>query len=582
MEQKSLETKEEHLSKIQILVEQSDYDSAIEQIAAYKETWDYDDEIAVLEGEALISTGKPMEAIISIEKGLAHNSSNYELYFMLGESYELLGNGECAELCYRYAVYQCHKEDDLPFLKQNLERFLQAFGTILPKLSILIKVSKNPDWLKLCLKMIPLYTIPERYEILFIEDDPSPELQKWLREESIGKFIPAPADSSDSVVNPSGYNRAIECAEPGSDLVIIEEGGLPLEHTFFTLQMALYGIPETGAAGSVANTFGKYLKRSCLSADEAVSYAHQYNVPSESIPVSSLELPGPIYMLRRFFIKRYGWFDPDFSHSYYQIRDYFFRLIRNNKKVLLCPNSLCIVTSQKPHSWDKNGLDRFHRKWGVNLTYSCFSRDDLLSLIQREPESFNAPVHILEVGCACGATLLELKRRFPRAELYGIELDQGPASIAGHFASISQANIEDSTLDYPENFFDYIIFGDVLEHLRDPGKVLERIKTHLKADGSIIASIPNVMHISVVKGLLSGYWTYENAGILDRTHLKFFTYQEILRMFQDCGYQIDSVSATAIPVSEEDEALVSQLAKIRNVPENWFKAYQYLVTARRC
>ncbi|WP_125141503.1 class I SAM-dependent methyltransferase [Clostridium transplantifaecale] len=571
-------TREELLYKIQIALEQTNFSVSQQLIETYKKHWEYSDELAVLEGESLISTGQPDKALFCIEAGLACNSSNHELYFMLGEAYELLNNMVCAELCYRYSIYQCHEKNDLDFLLDNLSRFHTSFGSPLPKLSLVLRVNKNTSWLKLCLQVISLFTMPEHFEILFLKEFSSPVQDELIANQSLGTIIPYDAQNISAC-----YNLAIEQAEKSSDFVIIDEGGLPLEHSLFTLQLALHQSHEVGAVGSISNhpSCSGYMKKTCPTVNDAMAYAHIYNVPNQSALVKTFDLPGPIYMFKRSFIKRYGWFDTEFTLGSYQIKDYLIRLIRSDKSVLLCPNSLSILTAdcQLPTLGEETEL--FYKKNGINLSYSCFARKDLLSLISIPSADYSVPINVLEVGCACGSTLIELNRRFPNAALYGIETDEGAASIAAHFANISNENIENFSLNYPNDFFDYIIFGDVLEHLKEPGKVLDTVKTYLRKDGWILASIPNVMHISVLRPLLNGFWTYENAGILDRTHLKFFTYQEILRLFQDEGYLIKEISATTVPITEEDKKLISRLAELQNVPEQWFQAYQYLVLAQK-
>lgn len=72
-----------------------------------------------------------------------------------------------------------------------------------------------------------------------------------------------------------------------------------------------------------------------------------------------------------------------------------------------------------------------------------------------------------------------------------------------------------------KKIFDYIILGDVLEHLTDPWKIVNELKQYLKKDGCLISSIPNIMHVSVLRNLVLGNFTYEDSGILDKTHLRF-------------------------------------------------------------
>ena len=93
----------------------------------------------------------------------------------------------------------------------------------------------------------------------------------------------------------------------------------------------------------------------------------------------------------------------------------------------------------------------------------------------------------------------------------------------------------------------------------------------------ILASIPNVMHHSVMKGLLSGKWTYKEAGILDKTHLSFFTRDEIVKLFQSSGYSRMSISSNYL-YSDEDEKFIKKLNEISDEDRtDEFKTYQYLL-----
>ena len=111
----------------------------------------------------------------------------------------------------------------------------------------------------------------------------------------------------------------------------------------------------------------------------------------------------------------------------------------------------------------------------------------------------------------------------------------------GHYfnRTVVIADIETSSIDLPNKYFDCIVFNDILEHVRDPWNVLKRFKSYLKEDGCIIASIPNVRYYNNVKRLLlHKSWDYESSGILDYGHLRFFTKKSILSMFYECGYTV--------------------------------------------
>ncbi len=131
------------------------------------------------------------------------------------------------------------------------------------------------------------------------------------------------------------------------------------------------------------------------------------------------------------------------------------------------------------------------------------------------------------------------------AEVWGIELVGEVAEKATQrLDKVINRTVEDAIPLLPDRHFDAIILADVLEHLQDPFFVLEHIKEKLADKGEIVASIPNVRHWSVLKGLLEGRWDYQEAGILDRTHLRFFTRTQRLQLFNDAGFDIKEMKAT--------------------------------------
>lgn len=132
--------------------------------------------------------------------------------------------------------------------------------------------------------------------------------------------------------------------------------------------------------------------------------------------------------------------------------------------------------------------------------------------------------------------------------------------------------------------FDYIILGDILEHLVEPEKLLKCLKSHLSDKGVIIASIPNILHFSAIGEILKGSFEYTDAGVLDRTHLRFFTLYNCIMMLQNCGYEIDTIQRVMSPPSgqqAEMEALIDQLVRIPGVVDkDQFLTVQYIFKLR--
>ncbi len=167
---------------------------------------------------------------------------------------------------------------------------------------------------------------------------------------------------------------------------------------------------------------------------------------------------------------------------------------------------------------------------------------------------------VLDVGCATGYLAEALTER--GCSVSGLEFDAAAAEEARpHLERLVVGDIE--TMDLAETFgderFDVIVFGDVLEHLRDPLAALRKARALLADRGSVVASIPNVAHGSVRLALMAGRFDYQVLGLLDSTHIRFFTRSSIEDLFREAGLvPIDVRRTTAgffdtpVPVRESE------------------------------
>ncbi len=150
---------------------------------------------------------------------------------------------------------------------------------------------------------------------------------------------------------------------------------------------------------------------------------------------------------------------------------------------------------------------------------------------------------VLELGCAHGRMTKYMKEQLD-CLVDIVELDEEAGSVAASWANKSfAANLEDPDIwqelqDVDCKNYDYIIFADVLEHLHDPKRVLTSSKQLLRSDGSIWISIPNIGYNGVVLDLLNENFTYRDTGIMDSTHLKFFSLNSLLKLVEECGLTI--------------------------------------------
>jgi 2-polyprenyl-3-methyl-5-hydroxy-6-metoxy-1,4-benzoquinol methylase len=203
--------------------------------------------------------------------------------------------------------------------------------------------------------------------------------------------------------------------------------------------------------------------------------------------------------------------------------------------------------------------------------YAC-DRAEMLAFV---PPSVR---RILDVGCGEGSFGRSLKGRDPEITLYGIEVEPAPATratawydnvITGEFPADLPADVRE---------LDCAVFNDVLEHLIDPWAALRALHNHLADDAVIVASIPNLRYLPVLyKLLVNGTFTYTPTGVLDQTHLRFFTKKSIVELFESTGYSVDSIQG----INPLERWQIRFLRAILPAFANDVRFIEYAVVARR-
>ena len=213
---------------------------------------------------------------------------------------------------------------------------------------------------------------------------------------------------------------------------------------------------------------------------------------------------------------------------------------------------------------------------------SAFSSHTLL--VQALPVDGNGN-SLLDVGCAGGYLSAIFAGRGYR--VVGLERAGGAGSNFPRNIRLIEADL-DQGLPRFDNSFNYVICADILEHLRDPGKLLREAWAVLEPDGRLVASLPNSGHLYFRLNVLFGRFPQDDNGLFDRTHMRFFMWQGWVELLRAGGFRIESVQPTGTPVglalpSLEGSWVVNLLERVSywlaRVWKNLF-AYQFIVVAR--
>jgi SAM-dependent methyltransferase len=212
-------------------------------------------------------------------------------------------------------------------------------------------------------------------------------------------------------------------------------------------------------------------------------------------------------------------------------------------------------------------------------------RYDILQFIVDVHEKDDS-YRVLEIGCGYGKTLEFLSEKCPNVKLHAIEIDK---IMAEHlekecpdvFVLNKDIGLADN-MPYKENSFDYIILADVLEHLHDPWTVLRNLKKYLADDGKILASIPNFGNFMVLTNCFKGYFAYGSKDIINKGHLRYFMYEDILQLFNANGFVIEEMLKNVSPVIPDYQKIFDKLLEDKIITKNvydFIDTYQFVIKA---
>lgn len=579
------------MEEILQLIQEEQWEDAALAVSYKMDAGLYNDTIAVLAATINEHFGDIETFLLNIETGLKYNHENYELYLMLGNYYAGI-NCNQAYLCYENAEYYCRKNgnaDDLECICQMKQELLNTQNVTVKPYSFVILSYNTLEMTRDCIESIRRTCNPDSYELIVIDNASKDGSAEWLDEQEDIIFI----QNKDNVGFPAGCNQGIAAAAPENDIMLLNSDTIMMPNAMFTLRMGLYDSEHNGAAGCVTNNTGnrQVIDQPFGSVAEYTRYAVKNNIPANHVYEYKVWLIGFALLLKRTALTQVGLLDERFTPGNYEDNDLGVRFTQAGFHNVLCWNSFIFHWGGK--SFEQAGsqnysdvmqinMKKYEEKWGISPIYYMNAREDLMQLIHHDKQS---PIRVLEIGCGAGVTLGRIQYCYPNSEVHGIESLKDAADLGAVNFDIIYGDVEHMEFPYEKDYFDYIVFGDTLESLINPDLALKKIKPYLKRDGCILAGISNLMNAGIVYNILKGYFPYEKTDFTGAPRLRFFTYEEIQKLFEKTGYRIEEVLRFCLEgnTAKDYKDIFDSLLKIEGVADReQFDTYQYLIRAKGC
>jgi O-antigen biosynthesis protein len=454
--------------------------------------------------------------------------------------------------------------------------------------SIIILTYNQLSFTKQCLDSIYRNTNEEDIEIIIVDNGSSDGTIDYLKKSPGLKTVFNETNAGFA----KGCNQGLDIAT-GQAILFLNNDTIVTKNWLESMITLLYSDEKIGMVGPVSNYVNGPQQIPVDYSDiEAIQdFSSKYCESQRGKSKLVLRLVGFCLLVRRELLDKIGGFDERFEYGSFEDDDLCLRAVKSGYQLQIVMDSFVHHHGHATFTGNEDlniqylysaNRQKYIDKWNINLTYFTHPRSEIVNLVPLESKK------ILDIGCGAGATGLELLNR-QTCELYGIELNSFAASIARtYYERIDTTDVETVDFPYVPGYFDAIIVADVLEHLKDPWKVVEKLFVYLKPSGSLICSIPNISHGEALLPLLLGQWNYENAGILDRTHLRFFTPKTVQSLFPTHLFEITSQTYKYIGLESKVELFFNEVGYLAEnfgfsmeQLSDYTKIYQMLIHAKK-
>ncbi|MGN4669798.1 glycosyltransferase [Bacillus cereus group sp. MYBK234-1] len=358
--------------------------------------------------------------------------------------------------------------------------------------SIIILTHNQLQYTKECIYSIRKYTVQENYELIVVDNASIDGTVEWLQMQPDIKLVKNEKNEG----FPRGCNQGIREAQ-GENILLLNNDVVVTERWLTNLLKCLYAKENTAAVGPVTNNASYYSAIPTFYKDiqEMHEFARNYNQSDGAKWEERMKLIGFCILIKKIILDEIGLLDEQFTPGNYEDDDLSLRMFEKGYKLYLCRDTF--IHHYGSVSWKTDTTNfsvilnennkKFYRKWGFT-SESLYIYYDLLDFADQYMED---KVNILHVGAGCGATLLEMKARYPTASIFGVERNQNAVVIANVIAPTYFIQYDKLHEVFHEKYFHIILLSQPIEQGQLKA-VIQSISQVLAPNGTTIMSKINL------------------------------------------------------------------------------------------
>lgn len=326
--------KTQTIKLIEDLINNGSNEEAFFLIKEYKTNIGMDEDILSIEAVLNIYSENYDAAMIAIRQGLKYNVNSSDLYYTMGNIFEIKGYFNRAYLCYEQALFLCKCIDNEEIIKDNIIKLKKDFNVKVNKSSIILLTYNQLEYTKICMDSFEKYVNMNSCEIIIVDNNSTDGTVEWIKEQKGVKAI----FNKENKGFPAACNQGINISEKDNDILLLNNETVLMPNSIFNMRMALYSNKNIGATGAVSNR-SAYSQKVNVDFDDYITYAINNNISDEIRYEEINKLVGFPMLIKREILEKTGYLDERFITGNYEDNDLSLTIILEGYKLLLCWDS---------------------------------------------------------------------------------------------------------------------------------------------------------------------------------------------------------------------------------------------------